>query len=53
MIYAQINEVNKVIGISILSGEVIKDNLILIEEYNTKLLGKIYNLETEEFEPPE
>jgi hypothetical protein len=42
-LYAQINENNKVVSVSQLSGEVIAENLIRIEDSNgTNLLGYIY-----------
>ncbi len=43
MIYAQLDENNICIGISQLSGEVTSDNMILLDNYDTSLLGKKYN----------
>jgi hypothetical protein len=40
--YAQIDENNICIGISMLSGEVNAENMISIENYNIDYLGKIY-----------
>lgn len=44
-IYAQINEQGYCIGLSSLSGEVVNDNLILLEEYDTSYLGRKYDIE--------
>jgi len=52
--YAQLNENNICIGISQLSGEVIKDNMIEIQSFdNDKLWRKYENKawSTEKFEP--
>lgn len=50
--YAQLNEENIVVGISDLSGEVIADNVILINGLEVEV-GSTYNHETGEFTPPE
>ena len=50
--YAQLNNENRVIGISYLSGEVIADNMILINEREI-LLGSIYQRENDYFQAPE
>lgn len=42
MFYAQINEENICVGISQLSGEVIADDMIQIDSYDTSLLRKIW-----------
>lgn len=41
--YAQLNENNICIGVSQLSGEVINDSLIRIDNADSSLLGKKYN----------
>ena len=41
--YAQINKENICVGISSLSGEVIDESLIEIENYDLSILGKKYN----------
>ncbi len=43
MYYAQLDENNICVGVSDLSGEIIADNMIRIEEMNTDLIGKKYN----------
>lgn len=43
MYYAQLDENNICVGVSDLSGEIIADNMIRIEEMNTDLTGKKYN----------
>ena len=43
MVYAQLNDEKICIGISDLSGEVVADNMINIDEFDTTLLGKKYN----------
>lgn len=48
-IYAQINEQGYCIAISSLSGEVINDNLILLEEYDESYLNRKYDTETKEW----
>lgn len=48
-IYAQINEQGYCIGISSLSGEVVSDNLILIDEYDISYLNKKYDMEKKEW----
>ena len=50
--YAQLNNENLIIGISYLSGEVLADNMILINELDVEL-GMTYNRETGEFAPSE
>ena len=50
--YAQLSRDNAVIGISQLNGEVVDDNLILINDLEVEL-GSSYNRETDEFIPPE
>lgn len=50
--HIQLNDENIVIGISELSGEVIADNMILINDLDVEL-GSTYNRETGEFTPPE
>lgn len=50
--YAQLNDEYVVIGISQLSGAVIADNMILIDDLDVGL-GSTYNRETGEFSPPE
>lgn len=42
MIYAQLDNNNVCIGISQLSGEVQKDNMLQIENYDVTILGKKY-----------
>lgn len=49
--YAQLNDQNIVVGISQLSGEVVADNLILINEAEVEL-GSIYEPVTKIFTPP-
>lgn len=41
--YAQLDKNNICVGVSYLSGEIIADNMIRIEEMNADLLGKKYN----------
>jgi hypothetical protein len=41
--YAQINDDNIVTGVSHLSGEVSRDNLISIPSYDTSLIGKTWD----------
>lgn len=48
--YAQINEAGMVIGVSRLSREVEKDNLIRLAESDDNLIGQYYNPNTGEFE---
>lgn len=48
MKYAQLNDENVVIGISQLSGEVVADNMILINDNDVEL-GSTYNRTTGEF----
>ena len=43
MIYAQLNDNRVCIAVSDLSGEVIADNMIRIDNFDTTLLGKKYN----------
>jgi len=43
MIYAQLNKENICVGLSQLSGEVEKDGMLQIENYDASLLGKKYN----------
>ena len=50
--YAQLNAENVVVAISFLSGEVVDDNMILINDVEVELLST-YNRETREFTPPE
>jgi hypothetical protein len=52
--YAQLNGEGICYAVSMLSGEVVADNMIAIDEYDESLLGKRYNRETGEFEevPP-
>lgn len=50
--YAQLSDENVVIGISELSGEVIADNMILINDLDVNT-GSMYNRTTGEFTPPE
>ena len=50
--YAQLSSENVIIGISQLSGEVIADNMILINSLEVKL-GSTYNPATGEFTPPD
>ena len=40
--YAQLNEENICVGVSQLSGEVIADNMIPLEFYDSSLIGKRY-----------
>lgn len=40
--YAQLDETGICVGLSDLSGEVTADNIILLESYNTSVLGKKY-----------
>ena len=47
--YAQLSDINLVIGISDLSGEVKQENMISISSYDLSLLGKIWNPSTKEF----
>lgn len=42
MIYAQLDSNNICIGISQLSGEIQKDNMLQIESYDVTILGKKY-----------
>lgn len=42
-IYAELDESGKCKAVSELSGEVIKDTMIRIDEYDTSLLGMKYN----------
>lgn len=51
-IYAQLSEKNIVISISHLSGEVIAENMILINDLDVQL-GSTYNRTTDEFAMPE
>ena len=48
--YAQINEYGVVISVSSLSGSVLDENMIPIQNPDERLLGKTYNRETGEFE---
>ena len=50
--YVQIDDENIVIGISQLSGEVISDNMILINDIEVEL-GSTYDSSTQTFTPPE
>lgn len=50
--YAELNDENIIVGISYLSGEVITDNMILINDIEVEL-GSTYNRETGELTPPE
>lgn len=50
--YAQLNNENVVIGISQLGGEVVADNMILINDLVVEQ-GSTYNPATDEFTPPE
>lgn len=50
--YAQLGNKNVVVGISQLSGEVISDNMILLNDVKVEL-GSTYNRTTGEFTPPE
>lgn len=43
MFYAQLNDEKICIGVSDLSGDVIADNMIKIDNFDTELLGKKYN----------
>ena len=43
--YAQINELGYCIGLSCLSGEVIKDNLILIDDFDSSYINRKYDTE--------
>lgn len=47
--YAQIDERGYCIAISSLSGEVVKDNLISLEEYDTSYLSRKYDTEKKEW----
>ncbi|NMF01487.1 hypothetical protein [Aneurinibacillus aneurinilyticus] len=49
--YAQLNESNIVVGISQLSNKVDLSNMILLESYDTSLLGATYDEESGEFVP--
>lgn len=51
-IYAELDDGNKVKAVSQLSGEVIADNMILINDSNIEL-GSVYDRKTGEFIPPE
>jgi len=42
-IYAQLNQENIVCGISSLSGEVVKDNMIRIDTFDNNLIGKLFS----------
>jgi hypothetical protein len=50
MYYSQLDIDNVVIAISRLSGKVNSPNMIELPEYDTSLIGKRYNAETEQFE---
>lgn len=54
-IYAQLDSENYCIGISQLSGEVIQDNLVQLEEYDSSYMGRLYDMEnhvwTDEYRP--
>ena len=43
MVYAQLNDKKICVGVSDLSGEVVADNMIKIDDFDTTLLGKKYN----------
>lgn len=43
MVYAQLNDEKICVGISDLSGEVVAEDMIKIDEFDTTLLGKKYN----------
>ncbi|HGU6173215.1 TPA: hypothetical protein ACNABL_004788 [Escherichia coli] len=47
--YAQLDSNNKVIGISVLAGEVEHPNLIQLQDYDTTLIGAIYDPTTGTF----
>lgn len=53
--YAQLSETGICVGLSDLSGEVTADNMILLESYDTTILGKKYEngvwVEVSEEEP--
>lgn len=52
--YAQLNNENIVVGISQLSGEVLRDDMIDITDFETAPeLGSRYDPETESFEAPD
>lgn len=46
-IYAQLDSENYCIGISQLSGEVIQDNLIRLEEFDSSYMGRLYDMENQ------
>ena len=47
--YAQINELGYCIGISCLSGEVIKDDLILIDDFDNSYINRKYDIENQQW----
>lgn len=49
MIYVQLDNTNKAVGLSDLSGEVIADHMILVETYDLDLLGRVYDTATGTF----
>lgn len=46
-IYAQLDSENYCVGISQLSGEVIQDNLIRLEEFDTSFMDRLYDTENQ------
>lgn len=50
--YAQLNDENIVIGISQLTGEVVADNMILINGMDNVDSGDVYDPFTQTFSPP-
>lgn len=48
--YAQLDSNDIVVGVSSLSGEVTRDNMIPIQFADEELIGKKYNRETGDFE---
>ncbi|MMZ48600.1 hypothetical protein D1872_102750 [compost metagenome] len=49
--YAQLDSNNLVVGVSQLSGKIDSPNMILLETYDTSLLGATYDEESGEFVP--
>ena len=47
--YAQINDLGYCIGISCLSGEVIKDDLILIDDFDNSYINRKYDIENQQW----
>lgn len=48
--YAQLNDDEIVVAVSQVTGEIEADNMIARETYDTSVIGKRYNRETQEFE---